>query len=145
MKRFALFAGGLLCLVLLGADKPDAEAIQGTWIVAACELEAKLLPLSAFKELRYGLHKDGKWTLEGGPGFPKAKAGTYTLNPKDKLKTVDLIPNDGPFKGKTFKGIYQLEGDEMKMCFAFPGKERPTSFTTQPESGLVLEFWRRIK
>lgn len=145
MKRFMLALSSVCCLSLLGADKPDPEAIQGTWIVAACELEAKLLPLSAFKELRYGLHKEGKWTLEGGPGFPKAKGGTYTLNPKEKLKTVDLVPQDGEFKGKTFQGIYQLEGDEMKMCFAFPSKQRPTSFTTQADSGHVLEFWRRIK
>jgi uncharacterized protein (TIGR03067 family) len=131
--------------VVIGADapKPDQEAIAGSWRVVACELDNKLLPEAVFKELRYIFQADGTWKLEGGLGFPKSKGGVFTLNPKASPRTIDLTPNDGPFKGKTFRGIYQLEGDELKACFAFPDKERPKTFLT--ERGLVLEFWRRGK
>lgn len=125
--------------------KPDKEAIAGGWKVAACELQGKLLPDSAFKDLTYTMVADGRWKLEGGPGFPKAAGGTFVLDPKASPKTVDFIPADGQYKGKTFQGIYQLDGDELKACFAFPGKDRPKTFLTAPQSGLVLEFWRRTK
>jgi uncharacterized protein (TIGR03067 family) len=88
---------------------------------------------------------NGTWKLDGGPGFPKAKGGTFTLNPTATPKTIDMVPADGPNQGKMFRGIYQLEGDELKACFAFPGKERPKTFLTEANSGLVLEFWRRTK
>src|SRR5262245_40129884 len=90
---------------LLVADTPksDKEAIAGSWKVAACELEQKLLPESAFKDLRYTLAADGKWKLEGGSGFPKATAGTFDLDPKTTPKTIDFTPADGIYKGKTFK------------------------------------------
>jgi len=125
--------------------KPDKDAIAGAWKVAACELEGKLLPIGAFKDLTYSMAADGKWKLEGGPGFPKATGGTFVLDPKAAPKTVDFVPGDGLYKGKTFQGIYQLEGDELKACFAFPGKDRPKTYLTAPESGYVLEFWRRTK
>jgi uncharacterized protein (TIGR03067 family) len=133
--------------VLIGADAPisDKQAIGGSWRVVACELDNKLLPEPVFKDLRYIFKPDGAWKLEGGPGFPKAAGGGFTLDPKASPKTIDLTPNDGPYKGKTFRGIYQLEGDELKACFAFPGKPRPKTYLTQPESGQVLEFWRRGK
>lgn len=145
MSRILLALVAIGALVAADPAKPDKEAIAGSWRVAACELENKLLPESAFKELRYSMAADGKWKLEGGPGFPKAAGGTFELDPKASPKTIDFTPSDGPFKGKTFQGIYQLEGDELKACFAFPGKDRPKTYLTQPESGLVLEFWRRTK
>lgn len=134
-----------LALLFGGAAEPDQKAIAGAWKVAACELEAKLLPESAFKDLTYRLKADGTWSLEGGPGFPKSAAGVFTLDPKAAPKTIDFTPSDGPHKGKTFRGIYQLEGNELKACFAFPGKDRPTTYLTHPDSGLVLEFWRRAR
>ncbi len=127
------------------APKSDKEAIAGSWRVVACELENKLLPEMAFKDLRYVMKADGAWKLDGGPGFPKAAGGVFEVHPNASPKTIDFTPNDGPYKGKTFRGIYQLEGDELKACFAFPGKERPKTYLTNPDSGLVLEFWRRGK
>lgn len=133
--------------LLVAADTPKQakDAIAGSWRVVACELEEKLLPETVFKDLRYVFAADGQWKLTGGDGFPKSKGGSFTLDPKASPHTIDMVPDDGPFKGKTFRGIYQLEGDELKACFAFPGKDRPKNYLTQPESGLVLEFWRRGK
>jgi uncharacterized protein (TIGR03067 family) len=141
----AVFLSLVAICALNAADPPlpDQQAIAGSWRVVACELEEKLLPEKVFKDLDYQLKEDGTWALKGGPGFPKATGGTFTLGPKASPKTIDFTPADGPFKGKTFRGIYQLEGDELKACFAFPDKERPKIFVTGP--GSVLEFWRRAK
>lgn len=145
MSRLILSLATILLLTAADPPKSEKEALAGDWRVAACELEGKLLPDSAFKDLVYKMAGDGLWHLKGGPGFPKAEGGRFEVNPKASPKTIDLTPVDGPYDGKTFKGIYQLDGDELKACFAFPGKERPKTFLTQPKSGLVLEFWRRSK
>jgi len=145
MQRIALSLVALALLTAADAPTADKDAVAGGWKVVACELESKLLPEAAFKDLLYSMTPDGKWKLAGGPGFPKATGGQFELNPRATPKTIDFIPSDGPFKDKVFQGIYQLEGDELKACFAFPGKDRPKTYLTQPASGLVLEFWRRSK
>ncbi len=40
-------------------------------------------------------------------------------------------------------GIYELEGDRYKVCFAPPGKARPDDFTSKPGTGYILQVWQR--
>ena len=71
----------------------------------------------------------------------RTEAGTFTLDPSRKPKGIDVTPEDG----KPILGIYQIDGDTHKVCLAEPGRERPTEFTTQPESGRSLYVMRRAK
>ena len=56
-----------------------------------------------------------------------------------KPKTIDLTFTEGPGKGQTQKGIYELEGDTQKICFAKGDQERPTEFTSKPGSGQMIQ------
>ena len=40
-------------------------------------------------------------------------------------------------------GIYEIDGDELKLCLGPPGGERPTSFETPPGSGRTLMTLKR--
>jgi hypothetical protein len=42
-------------------------------------------------------------------------------------------------------GIYAIDGDTHKVCIAEPGRERPTEFSTQAESGRTLFIMKRAK
>ena len=46
---------------------------------------------------------------------------------------------------KPILGIYTIENDRLKLCFAAPGKERPKEFASKEESGCVLTEWEREK
>jgi uncharacterized protein (TIGR03067 family) len=50
---------------------------------------------------------------------------------------------EGPEKGNTSLGIYELDGDTWKLCFTVTGKERPKTFGTLAGSGLALEILKR--
>jgi len=50
---------------------------------------------------------------------------------------------EGATKGKTQLGIYELDGDKVKFCFAAPGKDRPTEFTADAGSLQTLSVWKR--
>jgi hypothetical protein len=40
-------------------------------------------------------------------------------------------------------GIYALEENGYKVCFAPAGKPRPTEFSSTPGSGQILQSWER--
>ena len=79
---------------------------------------------------------DGAWAvLADGKEVMK---GTSTINPMNRPKTVDFVPTEGAGAGQTNLGIYEIEGDAQKVCFAPPGKDRPTEFASKPGSWHTL-------
>ncbi len=55
-----------------------------------------------------------------------------------------LFPDE---KGKTYLGIYQLEGDELKIAMAIApwNGERPKEFTTKERSHFAVATYKRVK
>ena len=39
--------------------------------------------------------------------------------------------------------IFKVEEDVFTVCFAAPGKDRPTEFTTKDGKATMLQFWKR--
>jgi hypothetical protein len=46
-------------------------------------------------------------------------------------------------EGKTLLGVYEVKGDELIICFAEVGQERPTA--TTPKGTQWVETWKRVK
>jgi uncharacterized protein (TIGR03067 family) len=65
------------------------------------------------------------------------------LDPSKKPKAIDYVVTEGDHKGKKLLGIYELDGDTVKFCFAPPDKERPSDFTAERRSGRTYSAWKR--
>jgi uncharacterized protein (TIGR03067 family) len=50
-----------------------------------------------------------------------------------------------PDPGLPWTGVYELDGDTLRMCLAPPGKKRATKLESKEGSGLSLEVWKRVK
>ena len=73
-------------------------------------------------------------------------AGTSKLDPSKKPKTTVITYTERRDKGKTFKGIYQLDGDKVKFCRpGSPDDDFPTEFKTTPGSGAFISIYTRAK
>jgi uncharacterized protein (TIGR03067 family) len=48
-------------------------------------------------------------------------------------------------KDKVAAGIYELEDDVFTLCYAQPGRDRPTDFKAKEGSGHSLSVWKRVK
>jgi uncharacterized protein (TIGR03067 family) len=62
----------------------------------------------------------------------------FVLDPGEKVGRIDLIPLDGPEKGTTFPGIYERDGETLKLCvsWASGGRgERPVAFVSRHGRG----------
>jgi len=136
--------------LLLAADdakdevKKELARFEGTWKWVSLESEKEKLSADALKDPRLKLTGD-KFVVTGENAENAVMSGTFKVDPTKKPKTIDVTFSDGPQKGKTFLGIYELEEDIYKVCVDPEGKSRPTEFAIKPGSGYVLELLKREK
>jgi uncharacterized protein (TIGR03067 family) len=68
------------------------------------------------------------------------------VDPTKTPKELDAKHLTGASKGKTLKGIYRLQGDELQLCFGPPGDDlRPKTFTTKEGEPVRLYTLKRAK
>jgi uncharacterized protein (TIGR03067 family) len=124
------------------AVKKDMARLEGEWTMVWGEASGVRMPEETAKTGKR-LTKDGVTTISfGGQLFFKAK---FTIDPAKKPKTIDYTMTEGTTKGKTHLGIYELDGDTVKFCFAAPGADRPTDFTAKEGSQRTSSVWKRDK
>ena len=69
--------------------------------------------------------------------------GTHKLDSSQSPMTIDVSDTDGPFAGKSMKGIFKLEDDVFTICIAASGEERPMQFSTKDGKATLLHVWKR--
>lgn len=137
--------------LLVAADAKDDEVkkelqkFQGDWVLASGEKEGEKLADEHVKESK--LTWKGKAVTLFTPHQSKEKIqAEATLTPGKSPRQMDWVRSTEPGKGKTMSAIYEfIAEDQYRICFAPPGKERPTEFKTKPGSGQLLHVWKRVK
>jgi uncharacterized protein (TIGR03067 family) len=144
MRAMALIAA----LFVVAADDPKEAAkkettlLEGEWAMVSGEANGQTMPEDLVKTGKR-VAKNGETTVTiGGRVLFKAK---FTIDPTKKPKTIDYAMTDGTTKGETQLGIYELDGDTAKFCFAAPGKPRPADFTAKEGSEQTVSVWKRAK
>ena len=147
-----LFVGVLLTAVVARAFadeaqdeaiKKDRKLIEGTWRVVALEVDGNKSMEEDAKKITVVNGSDGTWSLrvEGN----EISKGTSTIDPAKKPRTIDFTATAGEGIGQQYPGIYELGEKTRKLCFAPPGKARPTEFASTPGSEHLLLTLEREK
>jgi uncharacterized protein (TIGR03067 family) len=134
MKRFAV-AGMMLSLSFAGmlhADEKDLKEIEGSYSIISLKLGGRVLGKDDAEKTKVRFKGDVFSLIIKG----EEKGAQIKLDISKHPRTIDLIPNDGPDKGKTYLGIYKIEKDELTIAFAKSG-ERPKEFTSENDVTLV--------
>ena len=124
------------------AIKKDRKQIEGTWRVVALLVNGNKVMDEDAKKITVVNGSDGAWTIHTDD---KVIKGTSTFDPTKKPKTIDFTPTEGDRKGELHLGIYELGEKTRKLCFAPPGKERPTEFASAAGSEHILVTFEREK
>jgi uncharacterized protein (TIGR03067 family) len=125
------------------AIKKDRKKYEGTWRVVCLEVNGNKAPEEDAKKITVINKADGAWILQ--VDGEKITEGTSEIDPTQKPKTIDFMATEGEQKGKIVLGIYELGDDTRKLCYAPPGKERPTEFSAPAGSERVLVVFKREK
>jgi uncharacterized protein (TIGR03067 family) len=124
-------------------EKKDRAAFQGAWKVTQIVEDGKAPAAEVLAKIKIVFKDDQFSTQEAEDKAPQTHA--YKIDARKKPKTIDVTPAAGPHKDKVFLGIYSLESDELKVCVAYPGEDRPKRFEAKADSGHVLMILKRAK
>ena len=142
-----LFGTTLLLAAPVPKEKPkvkDDEAILGSWKIESFDTDGA--PGSPPKELiegiRFVFEKDGKMKMTMNMnGKTDEQAGEFKLDQEAKLKTIDLTNH-----GQVAKGLYELDGDTLKLAICdSPKSDRPTELKAKKDSKVALVVFKRVK
>jgi uncharacterized protein (TIGR03067 family) len=144
MRTFVLL---VVCLFLSpnlrGEDpKDDLQLLQGTWEVVEFTANGRPIPESERMKMKFVV-TDSTMAMTARN---KDASFEIKLNPEAMPKTIDYKALEGTFKGKTNYGIYELQGDELKLCMHNKDADKPpTEFKSTEGDMLALFLLRRAK
>ncbi len=73
--------------------------------------------------------------------------GTFTIDATQSPKTIDstFAESQGGASddSKQIHGIYEFDGDKLRICNARPGQPRPKNFDAKMYTGHTLVVWER--
>ena len=156
MRRFAVavaVAVGVLSGVAgAGGMNPppgDLGAVQGNWKPLQVEFEGKAqMSAEEMKKIttvfdlsEYHLYFADKDVTP--PKVLKLAVMNVTLDESTKPKSITFEYASGPLKGQKRHGIYELAGNQLKLCYGSADKPKPAAFAAPEKSGHFLEVWAR--
>ena len=158
MLRVALLLGGMGMTALLtlsaGASDPkpadELASLQGNWKPLQCEYEGSpQMPADVMKQVtavydknEYHLYfvEKGK---DGQPKVLRLTQANVALDATTGPRSITFEFADGPLKGQKRHGIYEIAGNQLKLCYGPVDRPKPTEFKAPPKSGYFLETWAK--
>jgi uncharacterized protein (TIGR03067 family) len=133
----------LLGVFLVGADSSrdfdgamQLDEIQGTWAEVSVKLNGKQVPkptgmLVTFDGARVTYQSNQKIY----------NAGTYRTDNKHQPFRLDERLSVGLNQGSTYRNIYRIDGDRLRIAYVDDGSTYPESFETAP----FVDMYVRVK
>jgi uncharacterized protein (TIGR03067 family) len=124
----------VLLLVLLDAPKPEIikeppkelsqsdPGLRGTWLVVAALKEGDRLSPQKIQTLSVVI-TGSSITVQDAVS---TEMGTHTLDRSVQPRTIDILSEKAPREG-TVRGVYDLDGDDLKIAWTKAGHPRPRS------------------
>jgi uncharacterized protein (TIGR03067 family) len=144
---------------LIFATEQPREKLQGNWIVVAYDQNGHAAPAEIVAKMKLTIKNDQltiqpRVVAQYKPDFSNNKKievafgvdggqteASFKLEPEKGR--IDLAWKGARNETKTTKGLYLLDDDALKICFAMENKNRPKKFPEAPKAGLVRIILKR--
>jgi uncharacterized protein (TIGR03067 family) len=113
---------------------------EGEWQMVSAVMDGAPLERSAVEWVKR-ITRGCETAVYAGPQLMMKME--FTSDASKAPKTIDYVNTAGMNKGKSQQGIYEFEGELLKICVAAPGKPRPTQFQSDRGDGRTFTVWKR--
>lgn len=130
MKLYvAITIAGMLIPIIVRADEPKGT-IEGTWTVVDMERSGKKAPQQLLQggQFRVVIKANSLRMSD----IKQGEGATFTIDETKKPRTIDAVFMEGPKEDvrRTALGIYELDGDNLKIAWRKDGGPRPQEFSS---------------
>ena len=125
------------------AVKKELKRFEGNWVMVSAERNGVEAPKDFVNKVRMTIKGD-KFTFKEGESTIE---GTIVLDPSKKPRAYDASATQNGKKMSTV-GIYEFDGDTLKVCYTPEGGERPKEFATKggtDDHQIILAVYKRQK
>ena len=144
MKRHFFFIAALCFSSGVANGQEKNDSLQGNWLVEKTERGGRKPPTELLKTLKVIIKGDKLEMSDAKRG----ETGVFKLDPAKTPKEIDLVFSEG-LTGevkRTALGIYELNGDTLKIAWRKDGGPRPTEFSSiAGERTSELLILKRVK
>jgi uncharacterized protein (TIGR03067 family) len=150
----AVLAVGLVGLAAGGNPPPttppgDLGTLQGYWKPLSVQFEGKpQMPAEEQSKItvvvdqsEYHLYYADKTVTP--PKVLRLALMNVSVDASTNPKSIEFTFADGPLKGQKRHGIYEIAGNQLKLCYGPVEKPKPATFTAPGGSGYFLEVWAK--
>ena len=116
--------------------RKELKRLEGTWEVVFLVVDGEEKPPEGpFKGLQVVMTGDQRVVKAGAVAITQE---TFQIDPAARPRRMDLSIAQGMSKGQVIQGIYDLDGETLRVCLAMKGGPRPTEMVSKPGSGYTL-------
>jgi uncharacterized protein (TIGR03067 family) len=123
------------------ASRKELQKFQGAWVVESQELDGKQAKAAEISSRTFFCGADVFFIRKEGELL---QLGIHKVDPSKSPKTINATITKGLYQGETMLGIYEIDGDHLKVCFDIEGQKRPSEFKTSAKEGRFLAVYKRV-
>ena len=128
-------------------EKADRAKFNGKWVAVAITANGTEIPADTLKEIPWYWIVDQQKILSKRPGRGGQTIHNeelqFSIDPAKTPKTFDMTD---PGSKQTNKGIYEFDGDTLKICFTMQSDgQRPDDFTAKADSQRMFIRWKLVE
>lgn len=139
MNAMHLISAALVLLPAVAGDNPakkEQEKLQGAWTIERLDFNGQ--DVTDKYKFQVAI-KGNRISVEGNDAVQKDYGQVeFKLDPRTTPPCIDLTVSVGGQKGATLEGIYQVKGNELKLCVQVFGNERPGKFESPAGKSVAL-------
>lgn len=115
------------------------RALEGSWEFESLEVDGNAVPKAAISSSRILIDGD-RFRSESPEAIYE---GVFNIDVDADPQSIDIEFVEGPEAGNFNYGIFECNGDTLRLCLDMTGKGRPKMFGTKANAGHAFEVLKR--